>query len=84
MHFFLCFFLSTGDGEWCWEEVGVSGELRIETNVLGAELEQLGSEICWRAASMKIVLSLISWSFLVQEALTDLTLISPMRLSQAL
>lgn len=45
VHCFLCFFLHTGDGEWCQEEFGASGVLCTETDVLSEELEQLGSEM---------------------------------------
>lgn len=67
MRYFLCLFLGTGDGEQCWEEHSASGALHTEAKVLSAESEHLGSEAGQRVASIRILLSLISLSFLVWD-----------------
>lgn len=57
MHCFLFFFLGTGDGEQCQEELSAGGALRANADVLDAESEQLGSEMGLKVASIRITFS---------------------------
>lgn len=60
---FLCVFLSTGDGDWSWEEHNAAGAIRMEAEALGADSEQDSSEDSLSAASMSRAFRQMSLSF---------------------
>lgn len=67
---FLCFFLSTRDGEQRWEEHGARGALCMVVKVLSVDSEGLSSEADLRATSIRKAFSRMSLSFLMRDLMS--------------